>query len=162
MLSIVVAKSDNNIIGKDNQLVWHIPEDLKHFRQLTLDKVLIMGRKTFDAVGSILNGKKIVVFTNNPNFVTEQENVEIVHSVDEINEYVNSDEECMVVGGSMIYHLLMPKVNKIYMTEIHKDYEGDAFFPKMSEEDWKVIRTQKGLECESIGIDYDFVEYERV
>ncbi len=162
MLSIVVARSDNNIIGKDNQLVWHIPEDLKHFRQLTLDKVLIMGRKTFDAVGSIVKGKKIVVFTNNPNFVTEQENVEIVHAVSEIQEYIDSEEECMVVGGSMIYHLLMPQVKKLYVTEIDKEYEGDAFFPKVSEEEWKVVRTQKGFECSTIGIDYDFVEYERV
>ena len=162
MLSIIVARSKNNIIGKDNQLVWHIPEDLKHFRQLTLDKTLIMGRKTFEAVGNIVNGKKLVVFTNNPNFETDKENVEIVHSVDDIQKYVESDEECMVIGGSMIYHLLISKVNKLYITEIDKVYEGDAFFPKVTEEEWKVVRTQKGLECDSIGIDYSFVEYERI
>ena len=75
---------------------------------------------------------------------------------------IDTEEECMVVGGSMIYHLLMPKVKKLYITEIHKDFEGDAFFPKISEEGWKVVRTQKGLECDTVGFDYDFVEYERV
>ena len=161
MLSIIVAKTKNNIIGKDNNLIWHIPEDMEKFRSLTLDHTIIMGRKTFESIGRVLENRKQVIFTNNPDFNPEMENSEIVHSVEDIKKYIDSDEECFVIGGSMIYHLLMPYVTKMYITEIDKDFEGDAFFPKMNAEDWEVVRITPGRENSGVDFNYQFVEYKR-
>jgi dihydrofolate reductase len=161
MLSIIVAKTKNNIIGKDNNLIWHIPEDMEKFRSLTLDHTIIMGRKTFESIGRVLENRKQVIFTNNPDFNPDVENSEIVHSVEDIKKYIDSDEECFVIGGSMIYHLLMPYVTKMYITEIDKDFEGDAFFPKMNAEDWEVVRITPGREDSGVDFGYQFVEYKR-
>ena len=88
MLSIIVAKAKNNIIGKDNQIIWNLPEDMKHFKDLTTGHVIIMGRKTFESLGRILPDRKHIVFTQNPDFKVHDENVQIVHSMLEIQEYI--------------------------------------------------------------------------
>lgn len=161
MLSIIVAKAQNNIIGKDNKLLWHIPEDLKRFKDLTTGHKIIMGRKTFESLGRILPNRKHIVFTQNPDFKVNDENVKVVHSMLEIQEYIESKEENFVIGGAMIYNLLMPYVNKMYVTELHKDFEGDTFFPKINSDIWKEISREKGKNTEENNLDYDFVIYER-
>ena len=120
MLSIIVAKAKNNVIGKENKLLWHLPEDLKKFKELTSGHVIIMGRKTFESLGKVLPDRKHVIFTNNPDFKVNDENVEIVHSMLQIQEYIENEEENFVIGGAMIYNLLMPYVKKMYVTEIDK------------------------------------------
>lgn len=162
MLSIIVAKAKNNIIGKDNKLLWHLPEDLKRFKELTTGHTIIMGRKTFESLGKILPNRKHVVFTQNPDFKVDDENVQIVHSMLEIKEYIDNDEENFVIGGAMIYSLLMPHVTKMYVTEINKDFEGDTFFPKINLDIWKETRREKGTQDEDNKFDYDFVTYERI
>ena len=163
MLSIIVAKAKNNIIGKDNKLLWHIPEDLKRFKDLTTDHVIIMGRKTFESLGKVLPDRKHIVFSQNPDFKVANENVEVVHSMLQIQEYIENEEENFVIGGAMIYNLLMPYVQKMYVTEIDKDFEGDAFFPKINEETWEEVSREKGVqEAETeAGFQYSFVEYKR-
>lgn len=163
MLSIIVAKAKNNIIGKDNQLLWHIPEDLKRFKDLTTGHVIIMGRKTFESLGKVLPDRKHIVFSQNPDFKVANENVEVVHSMLQIQEYIENEEENFVIGGAMIYNLLMPYVQKMYVTEIDKDFEGDAFFPKINEERWEEVSREKGTqeEEEETGFQYSFVEYKR-
>ncbi len=162
MLSIIVAKGKNNIIGKENKLVWSLPADMKRFRELTTGHVIIMGRKTFESLGKILPNRKHVVFTQNPDFKVDDENVQIVHSMLEIKEYIDNDEENFVIGGAMIYSLLMPHVTKMYVTEINKDFEGDTFFPKINLDIWKETRREKGTQDEENKFDYDFVTYERI
>lgn len=162
MLSIIVAKGKNNIIGKENKLVWSLPADMKRFRELTTGHVIIMGRKTFESLGKILPNRKHVVFTQNPDFKVDDENVQIVHSMLEIKEYIDNDEENFVLGGAMIYSLLMPHVTKMYVTEINKDFEGDTFFPKINLDIWKETRREKGTQDEDNKFDYDFVTYERI
>ncbi len=161
MLSIIVAKAKNNIIGKDNKLLWHLPADMKRFKQLTTGHVVIMGRKTFESIGKVLPNRKSIVFTQNNDFVVDDENVEIVHSMLEIKEYIDNDEENFVIGGAMIYNLLMPHVKKMYVTEINKDFEGDTFFPKINEEIWKVTNREQGVMEEYNNLEYEFVTYER-
>ena len=161
MLSIIVAKAKNNIIGKDNKLLWHLPADMKRFKQLTTGHVVIMGRKTFESIGKVLPNRKSVVITQNNDFVVDDENVEIVHSMLEIKEYIDNDEENFVIGGAMIYNLLMPHVKKMYVTEINKDFEGDTFFPKINEEIWKVTNREQGVMDEYNNLEYEFVTYER-
>ena len=161
MLSIIVAKAQNNIIGKNNKLLWHISEDLKRFKDLTTGHTIIMGRKTFESLGRILPNRKHIVFTQNPDFKVNDENVKIVHSMLEIQEYIENKEENFVIGGAMIYNLLMPYVNKMYITEIHKDFEGDTVFPKINLDIWKEVSREKGEDIEQNDLEYDFVVYER-
>lgn len=159
MLSIIVAKAKNNVIGKENKLLWHLPEDLKKFKELTSGHVIIMGRKTFESLGKVLPDRKHVIFTNNPDFKVNDENVEVVHSMLQIQEYIENEEENFVIGGAMIYNLLMPYVKKMYVTEIDKEFEGDAFFPKINLDVWKEVSREKGTEDDEM--KYDFVIYER-
>lgn len=162
MLSIIVAKAKNNIIGKDNKLLWHLPADMKRFKELTTGHVVIMGRKTFESIGRVLPNRKSVVFTQNNDFVVDDENVEVVHSMLEIKEYIDNDEENFVIGGAMIYNLLMPHVKKMYVTEINKDFEGDTFFPKINEDIWKVTSRERGVMDERNNLEYEFVTYENM
>ncbi len=162
MLSIVVAKAKNNIIGKDNHIVWNIPADKKRFKELTEGHTIIMGRKTFESLGKVLPNRKHIVFTQNPDFKVNDENVEIVHSLLQIQEYMECDEECFIIGGATIYNFLMPYVEKMYVTQINKDFEGDSFFPRIDEEKWKEVSREKGQQDEENNLDYDFVVYEKV
>ena len=97
MLSIIVAKAKNDIIGKDNNLIWNLPEDLKRFKELTTGHTIIMGRKTFESLGRILPNRKHVILSKNPNYKIEKENVEVVHSVSELQKYIESEEENFVI-----------------------------------------------------------------
>lgn len=161
MLSIIVAKAKNNIIGKDNKLLWHLPEDLKRFKELTTGHTIIMGRKTFESLGRVLPNRKHIVLSQNPDFKVEDENVEVVHSVEDLKIYAEDKEENFVIGGAMIYNLLMPYVEKMYVTEVEKDFEGDAFFPKINENVWEVVDKESGKNCEDVHMEYKFVTYEK-
>ena len=161
MLSIIVAKAKNNIIGKENKLIWHLPEDLKHFKEITTGHTIIMGRKTFESLGRVLPNRKHIIFSQNPDFKVNNENVEVVHSLLQIQDLIEGKEEAFVIGGAMIYNLLMPYVTKMYVTEIDKEFEGDTFFPKINTEIWKETSREKGKKDEKNNLDYDFVTYEK-
>lgn len=162
MLSIIVAKAKNNIIGKNNQIIWNLPEDLKHFRELTTGHTIIMGRKTYESLGKPLPDRKHIIFSQNPDFRVHEENVQVVHSLLEIQDLIEGKEEVFVIGGAMIYNFLMPYVKKMYVTEIAKDFEGDAFFPTIDHEIWKETSRVHGIKNEQNNLDYDFVEYEKI
>lgn len=161
MLSIVVAKAKNNIIGKDNKLLWHLSDDLKRFKVLTEGHTIIMGRKTFESLGKVLPNRKHIVFSNNPDFKVNDENVEVVHSLLQIQTYIES-EEAFVIGGAMMYNFLMPYVSKMYVTEIEKEFEGDAFFPRIDDKKWKEISREKGPEDEENNFEYNYVVYQKI
>ena len=161
MLSIIVAKAKNNTIGKDNKLLWHISDDLKRFEELTTGPVIIMGRKTFESLGKVLPNRKHIVFSQNPDFKVNDENVEIVHSMLQLQEYIEDDKENFVIGGAMIYNLLMPYVKKMYVTEIDKDFDGDTFFPRINDEICKEISRENGPEDSNNNLKYEYVVYER-
>ena len=162
MLSIVVAKSKNNIIGKENKLVWNLPEDLNHFKELTTGHTIIMGRKTFDSIGRVLPNRKHIILSQNPNLIIKDKNVQVVHSLLEIQELIENKEEAFVIGGAAIYNFLMPYVKKMYVTEIDEEFEGDTFFPKINTDIWKETKREKGIKNEQNNLDYDFVTYERI
>ncbi len=162
MLSIVVAKAKNNIIGKDNKLLWHLSDDLKRFKALTEGHTIIMGRKTFESLGRVLPNRKHIVFSNNPDFKVNDENVEVVHSLLQIQEYIESEEEAFVIGGAMMYNFLMPYVSKMYVTEIEKEFEGDAFFPRIDDKKWKEISREKGPEDGENNFEYNYVVYQKI
>ena len=155
MLSIIVAKAKNNTIGKDNKLLWNIPDDLKRFKELTTNHNIIMGRKTFESIGRILPNRKHIVFSQNPDFKVNNENVEIVHSMLQIQQYIEDENENFVIGGAMIYNLLMPYVTKMYVTEIDKDFEGDTFFPRINSDIWEEISREEGPEDSKNNFKYE-------
>ena len=161
MLSIVVAKAKNNTIGKENKLLWHIPDDLKRFKELTTNHNIIMGRKTFESLGRVLPNRKHIIFSQNPDFKVEDDNVEIVHSMLQIQQYIEDKEENFVIGGAMIYNLLMPYVTKMYVTEVDKEFEGDTFFPKINSDIWKEINREEGPEDPNVNFKYEYAIYER-
>lgn len=161
MLSIIVAKAKNNTIGKDNKLLWHISDDLKRFKEITTDHNIIMGRKTFESLGGVLPNRKHIIFSQNPDFKVNNENVEIVHSMLQIQQYIEDENENFVIGGAMIYNLLMPYVTKMYVTEIEKDFEGDTFFPKINDEIWEEISREEGPEDSENNFKYEYTIYKR-
>lgn len=161
MLSIIVAKAKNNIIGKDNEMLWKIPEDLKRFRERTTGHTIIMGRKTFESIGGILPDRKHIILSRNPDFNIDSDYVKVVHSLLEIQEYIESEEENFVIGGAIIYNLLMPYATKMYVTQIDKNFEGDALFPRIKEDEWKEETREKAKEENNNDFNYEFITYVR-
>lgn len=161
MLSIIVTKAKNNIIGRDDKLLWHLSEDLRKFKELTAGHSVIMGRKTFEALDEILPDRKHIIFSQNPDFKVKNENVEVVHSLLQIQELIEGEEEAFIIGGAMIYNFLMPYVKKMYVTQVDKEFEGDTFFPKINEETWEVVEREKGMRDEVNDLDYEFITYVR-
>lgn len=146
MLSIIVTKAKNNTIGKDNQIIWNLPEDRKKFEKLTDGHVMIMGRKTFELLGKVLPNRKHIVMTENKSLSIENPNVQIVHSMLELQQYIEDENENFVIGGAMIFNLLMPHITKMYVTELDKDFEGNALFPRINPEIWEEVNREEGPE----------------
>lgn len=161
MLSTIVAIANKNVIGKDNKLIWHIPEDLKRFKKITLGKNIIMGRKTFESLGRILPNRKHIILCNDMDMNINDKNVEVLDDISKLDKYINSEEENFVIGGATIYKILMPYVTKLYITKINEDFEGDVYFPEITEE-WKETSREKGLKNEENPFDYDYIIYERI
>jgi len=161
MLSLIVAKARNNIIGKDNTLIWHIPEDLKRFKRLTTGHTIIMGRKTFESLGRVLPNRHHIVLCNDAKMQIDDENVEILNDISLLDKYIKDEEEHFVIGGATMYKLLMPYCTKMYITEINQDFEGDASFPEINTAEWNAIEREPGLKNEENPYDYDYVTYVR-
>lgn len=161
MLSIIVAVAKNNVIGKDNKLIWHLPEDLKRFKRLTSNHTIIMGRRTFESLGRVLPNRKHVILCNDAKMNIDDENVEILDDISKLKKYIESDDENFVIGGATIYRLLMPFANKMYITHINQEFDGDVYFPEISEKEWKIIDREPWLKDEKNPFDYEYVTYER-
>ena len=161
MLSIIAAVAKNNVIGNNNSLIWHLPEDLKRFKRLTSGHKMIMGRKTFESLGRVLPNRKHIVITRDPSFKVEDDNVEIINNIVLLDNYIKSEEECFVIGGASIYEALMPYTFKMYITRINKEFDGDAYFPLIDLNQWMVVDRVKGITDKNNPYDYEYVTYLR-
>ena len=161
MLSIIVAIANENVIGKDNKLIWNLPEDLKRFKNITTGHKIIMGRKTFESLGRVLPNRKHIILCNDMEMNIDNENVEIIDDISKLEEYIKSEEECFVIGGATIYKLLMPYTDKMYITKINQSFEGDVYFPEIKEAEWEEIEKQKGIKNEENPFDYEYITYLR-
>ena len=161
MLSIIVAVAKNNVIGKDNQLIWHLPEDLKRFKRLTTGHTIIMGRRTFESLGRVLPNRKHVILCNDKQLNIDDENVEILPDISMLDKYKDSPEENFIIGGATIYRLLMPMADKMYVTHIDKEFDGDVYFPQIDEKEWKVVDEEEGPDDGKNTFKYKYVTYER-
>ena len=161
MLSIIVAIANENVIGKDNQLIWHLPEDLKRFKEITSGHKIIMGRRTFESLGRVLPNRKHIILCNDMQMDIDNENVEILDDISKLDKYIETDEECFVIGGATIYKLLMPYANKMYITKIDEEFEADTYFPVIDEKEWKVENREKGKKDEKNPYEYEYITYIR-
>ena len=162
MLSIIVAKAKNNVIGKNNQLIWHLPEDLKHFKELTTGHTIIMGKNTFESLGRVLPNRKHVVFAYDGELDIDDENVKIVNSIDQIQNLIEGSEEAFVIGGAMMYKFLMPYCEKMYITEIDEEFDGDVKFPEIDLSKWQITDSKPGLKNEKNPFNYNYVTYKKI
>jgi dihydrofolate reductase len=159
-ISIIVAIAQNNVIGNNNQLIWHIPDDLKRFKALTMGHHIIMGRKTWDSIGRALPGRVSVVVTRNPNF--KAEGAVVVHSLNEALEIAKSDNEVFIIGGGELYREAMPLANKLYLTKVHNNFEGDVSFPTIDFDHWIEIFQEQGKPTDKDGLEYTFVNLKKI
>ncbi|MBY7026468.1 MULTISPECIES: dihydrofolate reductase [Clostridium] len=163
MLSIIVAIAKNNVIGNDNKLIWHISEDLKRFKEITSGKTIVMGRKTFESLPGVLPNRKHIILTRDKNFKVNSECVEIIYDFDELlNKYKNSDTEVFIIGGGEIYKQLLPHTNKLYLTKINKDFDGDTYFPQINYDDFKVDYKSDIIIDEKSKLEYNFINLSRL
>ncbi len=162
MLSIIVAISKNNVIGKDNKLIWHLPADLKRFKELTTGKTIIMGRKTFESLGRVLPNRKHIVLTQNKEWKIDDCNVKIISSIKELENEIEEEKENFVIGGATIYKLLMPYTKKMYVTKIEEEFEGDTYFPEIDENEWKIEKIENGIKDDKNPYDYKYITYKKI
>jgi dihydrofolate reductase len=159
-LYIVVAVSENGVIGVKNQLPWHLPSDLKFFKQLTTGHTIIMGRKTFDSIGKALPNRQNIVITRNPKFAFD--GVEVAHSLEEALDTVRLGNKAYLIGGDTMYQQGFHLADRIYLTRVHIFIEsGDAFFPTLDTEQWQLTERRAGVLDEKNTIPHDFEIYDR-
>ena len=156
-LSIIVAVAHNGVIGVNNTLPWHLPEDLKRFRALTMGHHIIMGRKTYDSLGRLLPGRTTVIVTRNENYKVE--GALVAHSLEAAIALCEDDEEVFLIGGAELYQTGLKLAHKLYITEIELDVVGDSFFPKLVSTEWQ--ETEREAHTSEKGLKFSYVTYLR-
>lgn len=157
MITIIAAIAENNALGKDNQLIWHLPADLKRFKEVTNGHHIIMGRKTFESLGKPLPNRTTIIITRNKNY--KQKGCIIVHSLEEAIEAASEDNNPYILGGAEIYKQAMNIADKLDLTFVHQSFEADAFFPEIDLNIWKEI-TRKDFKADDRNKhNYSFVTY---
>jgi len=160
MISIIVAVSEDLGIGKNNELLWHIPEDLKRFKEITYGKTVIMGKRTWESLPKKpLPGRKNIVITDIP--YDDFSGAVKAHSIDDALNKCEKDEEVFIIGGGSIYIQFMPFADRLYITHVHKKSPADTWFPKIDPGEWEVIRKEEHKEDNDTGIPYTFIIYEK-
>jgi len=158
-VSLVVAMTRNHVIGRDNGLPWRLPEDLKHFKAVTMGKPVLMGRKTFESIGKLLPGRTNLVLTRHAGW--KAEGAVVVHSVDEALSSVRAAQEVACIGGAEVFQLLMPLVTRIHLTRIDADIPGDTVFPPLDPSEWREVENRKFAADARNAYDMAFVTLER-
>ena len=168
MLSLIVATAQNNAIGRNNELLWHISEDLKYFKSTTTGHPVIMGRKTYESIGRPLPGRRNIVVTRGTIEMPQVKNpqttlFEVSNNLDEVISLAkSSDNEFFVMGGGELYKQTFSCADRLYITKIYAEAEGaDTFFPVVDEAEWKVVKEGERLTDEENGIEFQFVVYEK-
>lgn len=158
-ISIIAALAKNRVIGIHNTLPWRLPDDLRHFKALTMGHHIIMGRKTYESIGKPLPGRTTVIITRGD--FAAPEGVKIAHALDEAIAVCGTDEEIFFVGGAQLYAQALPLADRLYLTEIQSEVEGDAWFPAFDRAQWREASRDKRRD-EASGLEYHFVVYDRL
>lgn len=156
----IVAMGKNNVIGKDGGIPWHIPNDFKYVKEKTMGKTLVMGRKNFESIGRTLPGRRTIILTRDMTY--KALGCEIAYSVDDVMNLCETDEDVYIFGGQEIYEVFMPYVTRLYITDIKHEFEGDTFFPKFNEDEWKEVSSVQGLKDEKNRFEYYFKVFDKI
>lgn len=161
-LSLIAAVANNHVIGHKNRMAWHMPADLKHFKRLTMNHTLIMGRKTYESIGKPLKGRKTVIVTNNRQY--DAPGCLVAGSVEEVIQLVRKEQEVFVAGGAEIYRqtIDLPQTKRMYITRIYADVEGDAFFPLIDPAQWELADRETHQADENNPYPYAFLTYRKI
>ena len=156
-VTLIAAIDENRVLGKDNQLIWHLPEDLKRFKNLTSGHAIIMGRKTFESLPKALPNRQNIVVTRNHNY--SKEGITVCHSMEAAIESAGEDKQPFIIGGGQIYEQGLKFASIIEVTKIHTQFEGDVFFPKIDYKEWSEVKRQI---MEHTDFDYSFITYKKI
>lgn len=160
-ISLIAAASENNVIGNKGKLPWHLPDDMRHFKELTMGKPVIMGRKTFESIGTALPGRQNIVITRNVSFSAPECTVsESFTEAIGVATYVGA-EQAFVIGGGEIYREALPHADRIYLTRVHATVDGDAFFPEVDLKGWKEVERQRHDKDATHAYPFTFFTYEK-
>lgn len=161
MLSAVIAMAENRVIGKNNQLPWRLPADLKHFKAITIGHAVLMGRKTYESIGKPLPQRTNIVLTRNPRFVAP--GCLVVTSSEEAIQYAKSEnKEIFIIGGAEIYQQLLPEIQRIHLTLIHHHFAGDTYFPELNPHEWQEVENISHASDQENAYAYSFLTLERI
>ncbi|MCU7855994.1 MAG: type 3 dihydrofolate reductase [Candidatus Thiodiazotropha sp. (ex Lucinoma borealis)] len=160
IISLIAAMAKNGVIGRDNRLPWHLPADLKHFKTLTLGKPIIMGRRTWESLPGILPGRQHIVVTRDQDY--RAQGCMVVYSVDEAMQAVGEAPEVMIVGGGGFYEAMMPRADRLYLTLVEADIEGDTYFPEIDWEVWYEVSCEHHPADDRNAYPYTFLELKRL
>ena len=158
-VSLVVAASTNNVIGRDGGLPWHLPDDLRHFKRITTGKPLIMGRRTFESIGKPLPERQNIVMTRDPDYAAE--GCDVVSSVDEALELAGDAEEVMIIGGGQVYRDFLSRADRIYMTRVQAEVQGDTLFPDFDKSAWRLVSSEHHAADDRHGYAFEMMVLER-
>ena len=159
-ITLIVAAAENNAIGNGNRMPWHLPNDFKYFKEKTLNHSVVMGRKTFESIGKPLPERRNIVMTKNTNYLHEE--VDVANNIDELLLYCRDEREIFIIGGAEIYKQTLPLAHKVLLTRVHTTVDGDAFFPELPANEWKLISAEKHEKDDRHAFDYTFEVYERI
>jgi dihydrofolate reductase len=160
-LSIIVAMTNNNIIGLNNKMPWHIPADLKYFKQITENNTVIMGSKTFLSIGKPLPNRLNIVLTKDPHKFPETNNTIFTNQIDNLISTLPQDKKTFIIGGSEIFKIFLPIVNNLYITKINYTCHGDRFFPEIKEDEWEIFSHIEMPKNNETPYDLSFLIYKR-
>ena len=158
-ISLVVAASTNNVIGSDGELPWHLPDDLRQFKRVTTGKPVIMGRRTFESIGGPLPNRRNIVMTRDPDYVAP--GCEVVSSVGAAMSLAGGEDEVMIIGGGRVYRDFLPRADRIYLTRVQTEVEGDTFFPELDPDLWRQLSSEHHPADAQHRYAFDVMVYER-
>lgn len=159
IIAAIVAMSENRVIGKDNKMPWHLPADLRHFKRITWNKPILLGRKTWKSIGRALPGRTNVVITRDVDF--QAEGCLVVNSIEAALAAVSNDNEIFIIGGATLYAQMLPRIERLYMTLIHAQFEGDTFFPEIDLAEWREVSRENFDPDEENPYSYSFITLDR-
>ena len=160
-ISIIVAIAQNNAIGKNNDLLWHLPEDLKRFKKLTTGHTIVMGKKTFESLPRRpLPNRRSIVITDIPG--EKIDGCEMAYSIEEAIDKCDTENENFIIGGGSVYSQFLPYANKLYITKVFKDFEADIFFPEINYDDWELLSSEDFPPTESNDFAYAYTIYKKI
>jgi dihydrofolate reductase len=160
-ITLIAAAAENNALGKDNALLWHLPDDFKRFKALTTGHHIIMGRKTFESFPKPLPNRPHIIITRDRSYKVPFEGCSVVHSLHEALAKVNDLQQVFVIGGGEIYAQAMPMANVIELTRVHETYEADTFFPAIDEEVWELVKEEYHPADEKHAVPFTYLSYIR-